>query len=82
MERDDPWDENDGEELEAEIMRADHAFGADLRERLKQRRSPVRASIKRSPKSDPKRGPSIRRSKLSTTVRRISRASSSWKVSL
>jgi hypothetical protein len=31
MERDDPWDENDGEELEAEIMRADHAFGADLR---------------------------------------------------
>jgi hypothetical protein len=31
MERDDPWDENDGEELEAEIMRADHAFGVDLR---------------------------------------------------
>ncbi len=30
MERDDPWDENDGEELEAEIMRADHAFGANL----------------------------------------------------
>lgn len=30
MERDDPWDENDGEELEAEIMRADHPFGADL----------------------------------------------------
>src|SRR5262245_12319804 len=31
MERDDPWDENDGQELEAEIMRADHAFGVDLR---------------------------------------------------
>jgi hypothetical protein len=31
MEREDPWDENDGEELEAEIMRADHPFGADLR---------------------------------------------------
>jgi len=30
MERDDPWDENDGEELEAEIMQADHAFGVDL----------------------------------------------------
>jgi hypothetical protein len=29
MEREDPWDENDGEELEAEVMRADHAFGAD-----------------------------------------------------
>jgi hypothetical protein len=29
MERDDPWDENDGEELEAEIMRADHAFGVE-----------------------------------------------------
>jgi hypothetical protein len=29
MERDDPWDENDGEELEAEIMGADHAFGAE-----------------------------------------------------
>ena len=31
MEREDPWDENDGEELEAEILRADHPFGADLR---------------------------------------------------
>lgn len=31
MERDDPWDENDGEELEAEIMRADRPFGADRR---------------------------------------------------
>jgi len=31
MEREDPWDENDGEELEAEIMRADHPFGMDLR---------------------------------------------------
>ena len=31
MAREGPWDENDGEELEAEIMRADHAFGADLR---------------------------------------------------
>ena len=30
MEREDPWDENDGEELEAEIMQADHAFGAEL----------------------------------------------------
>jgi hypothetical protein len=30
MEREDPWDENDGEELEAEIMQADHAFGTDL----------------------------------------------------
>ena len=29
MEREDPWDENDGEELEAEIMRADHAFGTE-----------------------------------------------------
>lgn len=31
MEADDPWDEADGNELEAEIMRADHPFGADLR---------------------------------------------------
>ena len=31
MERDDPWDENDGEELEAEIMRADRPFEADRR---------------------------------------------------
>jgi hypothetical protein len=31
MDPDDPRDENDGEELEAEIMRADHAFGAELR---------------------------------------------------
>ena len=31
MERDDPWDENDGEELEAEIMRADRPFAADRR---------------------------------------------------
>lgn len=30
MEQEDPWDENDGEELKAEIMRADHAFGVDL----------------------------------------------------
>jgi hypothetical protein len=28
---DDPWDENDGEELEAEIMRADRPFGGDSR---------------------------------------------------
>ena len=27
MERDDLWEENDGEELEAEILRADSAFG-------------------------------------------------------
>ena len=31
MDPDDPRDEDDGEELEAEIMRADHAFGAELR---------------------------------------------------
>ena len=31
MDTDDPWDENDGEELEAEIMRADHPFGMGLR---------------------------------------------------
>jgi hypothetical protein len=31
MGTDDPWDEGDGEKLEAEIMRADHPFGADLR---------------------------------------------------
>jgi len=31
MSTDDPWDENDGEELEAEIMRADHPFGMGLR---------------------------------------------------
>jgi len=31
MERDDPWEENDGEELEAEIMRADRPFAADRR---------------------------------------------------
>ena len=31
MERDDPWDENDGEELEAEIMRAERPFGTDRR---------------------------------------------------
>jgi hypothetical protein len=31
MDRDDPWDENDGEELEAEIMRAYRPSGADLR---------------------------------------------------
>ncbi len=30
MEREDPWDQNDGEELEAQIMQADHAFGSDL----------------------------------------------------
>ena len=30
METEDPWDEQDGEELEAEIMQADHSFGADL----------------------------------------------------
>jgi hypothetical protein len=30
MERDDPSDEGDGEELEAEILRADHAFGSEL----------------------------------------------------
>ncbi len=30
MGRDDPLDANDGEELEAEIMPADHAFGVDL----------------------------------------------------
>jgi hypothetical protein len=29
MEREDPWDENDGEELEAEIMRADHPLGTE-----------------------------------------------------
>jgi hypothetical protein len=32
MDPEDPWDEEDGEELEAEIMRADHAFGAELPE--------------------------------------------------
>ena len=31
MDTEDPWEEDDGEELEAEIMRADHPFGADLR---------------------------------------------------
>ncbi len=31
METEEPWDGDDGEELEAEIMRADHPFGADLR---------------------------------------------------
>jgi hypothetical protein len=31
MERDDLWDENDGEELEAEIMRADRPFGSNRR---------------------------------------------------
>jgi len=31
METEDPWDEGDGEELEAEIMRADHALGSDAR---------------------------------------------------
>ena len=31
MGTDDAWDENDGEELEAEIMQADKPFGADLR---------------------------------------------------
>ena len=31
MERDDPWEEQDGEEQEAEIMRADHPFGMGLR---------------------------------------------------
>jgi hypothetical protein len=31
MDTNDPWDENDGEELEAEIMRADHPFGVGLR---------------------------------------------------
>jgi hypothetical protein len=30
MERDDLWDEQDGEEQEAEIMRADHPFGMGL----------------------------------------------------
>jgi hypothetical protein len=31
VDRDDPWDENGEEELEAEIMRADRPFGAELR---------------------------------------------------
>lgn len=31
MEREDPWDEDGDEELEAEIMRADRPFGADRR---------------------------------------------------
>ena len=31
METEDPWDGHDGEELEADIMRADHPFGVDLR---------------------------------------------------
>ncbi len=31
IDSDDPWDGDDGSELEAEIMRADHAFGAELR---------------------------------------------------
>ena len=31
MDAENPWDEADGQELEAEIMRADHAFGAELR---------------------------------------------------
>jgi len=30
METEDRWGEGDGEELEAEILRADHAFGAEL----------------------------------------------------
>ena len=28
---DEPWDGDDGSELEAEIMQADHAFGAELK---------------------------------------------------
>ena len=31
MDAENPWDEADGQELEAEIMRADHAFGVELR---------------------------------------------------
>jgi hypothetical protein len=31
MDSENPWDGDDGSELEAEIMRADHAFGAELR---------------------------------------------------
>jgi hypothetical protein len=31
VEREDPWDEDGDEELEAEIMRADRPFGADRR---------------------------------------------------
>jgi hypothetical protein len=31
MGTEDPWDENDGEELEAEMMRTDRPFGADRR---------------------------------------------------
>jgi hypothetical protein len=31
METEDPWDEGDGEELEAEIMRADRPFASDRR---------------------------------------------------
>ena len=31
METEDPWDEDGDEELEAEIMRADRPFGAELR---------------------------------------------------
>ena len=29
IDQDDPWNGDDGNELEAEIMRADHAFGAE-----------------------------------------------------
>ena len=31
MDAENPWDEADGQELEAEIMRADHPFGVELR---------------------------------------------------
>ena len=31
METENPWDEDGGDELEAEIMRADRPFGAELR---------------------------------------------------
>jgi hypothetical protein len=30
MDTENPWDGDDGSELEAEIMRADHPFAADL----------------------------------------------------
>jgi len=49
MERDDQWDENDGEKLEAEIMRADHAFGANLHGTSPEEKLEASVSTRRSP---------------------------------
>lgn len=52
MTADDPWDRDDGDELEAEIMRADHAFGAESFGTTAEEVLAGSPSINGSPRSD------------------------------